>query len=107
MPRVPPNLARRRVQETAAELVLLPLSVRDRTQRAAATVPHLQAGWGLDGRDSGLEGTRVREEGWESEWEKGNAEQPGAKERRSGQGAQRVEKAARANWGLDQAAPSF
>ncbi|XP_021555017.1 cystic fibrosis transmembrane conductance regulator [Neomonachus schauinslandi] len=49
VPRVPRNRALRRVQEAAPGLVLLLLSVGRRTRRAAATVPHLRAGWGLDG----------------------------------------------------------
>lgn len=78
VPRVPRNRALRRVQEAARGLVLLLRSVGRRTRRAAATVPHLRAGWGLDGRLAGLEEARAREEGWESEWGKGDAGQPGS-----------------------------
>lgn len=57
--------------------LLLSSSVGDRTWTAAATVPHLRAGLGLDGMDADLQGARETEEGWEAESGKGGAGQRG------------------------------
>lgn len=107
-PRVPRNLARRRVPEAARGTVLLPPGVGGRTRRAAATGPRLRAGLGLDGTHAGLEGARAREPGWENGPREARGSRGGKEtRRRSARGAQKVEAAAGANWGLDQAAHSF